>query len=145
MKCSHKFILFVSAYSYQKVMYTIFNGTSFKEAKALVWYDQSTKDTLGMEPKVLCAFEILMTLEILHITTSIAFCCVLLHGENLDIHCWKLYHILYSFLIHSFYLTHRLNENPQNYVWGQIRSYKKVVMILPQVHLRKPCYDFTFL
>ena len=25
------------------------------------------------------------------------------------------------------------------------RSWIGVVMILPQVHLRKPCYDFTFL
>ena len=25
------------------------------------------------------------------------------------------------------------------------KNLKSVVMILPQVHLRKPCYDFTFL
>ena len=26
-----------------------------------------------------------------------------------------------------------------------VESFLGVVMILPQVHLRKPCYDFTFL
>ena len=28
---------------------------------------------------------------------------------------------------------------------GWIHEGSSVVMILPQVHLRKPCYDFTFL
>lgn len=28
---------------------------------------------------------------------------------------------------------------------GGARRGERVVMILPQVHLRKPCYDFTFL
>ena len=38
-------------------------------------------------------------------------------------------------------LTH---VNGKNSHWGE-RSWIGVVMILPQVHLRKPCYDFTFL
>ena len=30
-------------------------------------------------------------------------------------------------------------------IHNEDRSWIGVVMILPQVHLRKPCYDFTFL
>ena len=29
--------------------------------------------------------------------------------------------------------------------WSSSPGKRGVVMILPQVHLRKPCYDFTFL
>jgi hypothetical protein len=29
--------------------------------------------------------------------------------------------------------------------WTKPRLAKRLVMILPQVHLRKPCYDFYFL
>ena len=34
---------------------------------------------------------------------------------------------------------------PWNLIHNDNRSWIGVVMILPQVHLRKPCYDFTFL
>jgi len=29
--------------------------------------------------------------------------------------------------------------------WGKLRHKRTTIMILPQVHLRKPCYDFYFL
>ena len=30
-------------------------------------------------------------------------------------------------------------------VHGGVEKFGKLLMILPQVHLRKPCYDFYFL
>jgi hypothetical protein len=41
----------------------------------------------------------------------------------------------------------RRRASPQikGVVTVHVESFLGVVMILPQVHLRKPCYDFTFL
>ena len=36
-------------------------------------------------------------------------------------------------------------KTSRNQIHNEDRSWIGVVMILPQVHLRKPCYDFTFL
>ena len=41
--------------------------------------------------------------------------------------------------VHRYRLIYRANSSQSK------RSWIGVVMILPQVHLRKPCYDFTFL
>ena len=118
-----------------------------------------------------CAFKILMIHEVLQFVLRIAFRCVLHRCGSQDIHCWKLYCIFsklseknsrkIAFMLvlsvsHSEYNsflpdTRRKTQGTKvetfqprttKYVLG--RS-KIVVMILPQVHLRKPCYDFTFL
>ena len=37
------------------------------------------------------------------------------------------------------------DKSPETGVFAKLEASKKPLMILPQVHLRKPCYDFYFL
>ena len=75
--------------------------------------------------------------RMLHFALRIAVCCVLPRYGNLDIRRWK-----FSF----FYLFHILGicfaGNPA--LLPKAGEYESI-MILPQVHLRKPCYALSFL
>ena len=118
------------------------------------------------------AFKILMTHWILQFAWRIAFRCVLHRCGNQDIRCWKCLPIFFSqspewFSYIQVYIND-LTSHPRVDSKSGLRRARNglvrltnqhglilkgqahdgcfgVVMILPQVHLRKPCYDFTFL
>ena len=48
-------------------------------------------------------------------------------------------------LIYSFLLINSKNSVMKHYQVQLVISVLTLLMILPQVHLRKPCYDFSFL
>ena len=116
-------------------------------------------------PKAQYAFKDLMIHWILQFALRIAFRCVLHRCGSLDIRCCKLcLHfknveqqnaVQVSKVRCNFYKgLKKITRCPQDKTLSstnrtvynsQSRSWIGVVMILPQVHLRKPCYDFTFL
>ena len=92
-------------------------------------------------PLARSAFKDLMTRGILQFALRIAFRCVLHRYGNQDIHRWK-----FSFIDDLVIFFEWISSN----LWGKLTAELKlgsryVLMILPQVHLRKPCYDFSFL
>ena len=111
-----------------------------------------------------CAFKDSMIHWILQFTLRIAFRCVLHRCESQEIRCWKLYFRIK--LIHDTLNSDKLVQNklmglrifPHTQACGSnsnvahkvdmdcLKCHKHLLwMILPQVHLRKPCYDFYFL
>ena len=114
------------------------------------------------------AFKDSMIHWILQFTLRIAFRCVLHRCESQEIRCWKLY---FELSIHNMFQTKSLKFwvdinpkgdqtgfwQPAGLQWDDIAHkvdmdfFKSAIktlwlwMILPQVHLRKPCYDFYFL
>ena len=109
--------------------------------------------------RVQCAFKDSMIHWILQFTLRIAFRCVLHRCESQEIRCWKLYLELF---IQNIFRQKSFNKglvlcwrdawttmsaNIAHKVSTCLKSAVKHLlwMILPQVHLRKPCYDFYFL
>ena len=83
------------------------------------------------------AFENLMT-HSLQFALLIALSCVLHRYGSQDIHRWNFLVFVNGF---SYILLKRFDSLKIRRPW----SWLDIRMILPQVHLRKPCYDFFFL
>ena len=81
------------------------------------------------------AFKNSMSHRVLQFALLIALSCVLHRFKSQDIHR------------NEFYLTNQLPTFSQINHKTVVTQHKQfhTTMILPQVHLRKPCYDFTFL
>lgn len=104
-----------------------------------------TNTQTSILPKeVQCAFKDLMTHRVLQFALPIAFRCVLHRFKSQDIHRDQL--LLRSLIpiqpIPHFTLIQLTTHNATHRLRGERHNSQ---MILPQVHLRKPCYDFTFL
>ena len=95
--------------------------------------------------------------QILQFTLRIAFCCVLHRCESQEIHCQKLFLILFS-CYKCFKMDGASKQCPRrltliptvsnSYELRTLASSSfraSTIMIQPQVHLRLPCYDFYFL
>ena len=97
------------------------------------------------------AFKDLMIHLILQFTLHIAFRGVLHRCANQEIHRWK---VDFGFLF-CLFTNHRRDLGHNSFLWVLKAPAQKVetrlvsfelcmILILPQVHLRKPCYCFSF-
>lgn len=102
-----------------------------------------------------CAFKDSMIHEYLQFILRIAFRCVLHRCENQEIRCWKFWLLSNNLvwqvnkkLVVSLDLWRQAGPTAKASLFQRkthVVQLSKSVMILPQVHLRKPCYDFYFL
>eukprot|EP00827_Trimyema_finlayi_P002101 TRINITY_DN1_c3_g1_i2.p1 TRINITY_DN1_c3_g1~~TRINITY_DN1_c3_g1_i2.p1 ORF type:complete len:253 (+),score=-59.48 TRINITY_DN1_c3_g1_i2:197-955(+) len=126
----------------------------------MMQYNALKQTCLREGPQAPVAFKNLMTRGILQFALHIAFCCVLHRYGSLDIHRQKFIFLILQIFTKlsriTIFFQHKLKSkcNIFNKFFTLIKNITKqyiqlgldfVLMILPQVHLRKPCYDFSFL
>ena len=134
--------------------------THMFQHREMVWH--WIKQAFAQIPKVQIAFNNMLVHGLLQFTSNNAFSSILHHLLSPDILCKTCFHSTMSSNTYLLTRQHSMREclTQAQQPWGNTCSLQAcssphkesqycmlqvVQMILPQVHLQKPCYDFSFL